>query len=130
MQVIRAAERPFVPAGHENPDDPGVWKRVLVTKPDLQPGQVQMVNWARMPGRRAFDAHYHEDMQELFVIITGRAELRVGEEHVTLQAGDAVLIDAGEVHRMWNPGTSDVDYLALGISGGEHGRTVVVDEAP
>ena len=49
MRTIRSADLPFVPAGHEDPQDPGVWKKVLLEKADLRAGHVQMVNWARLP---------------------------------------------------------------------------------
>jgi len=126
LQIIRSNDIDFVPAGHEDPKNPGVWKKVLFRKVDLQAGRVQMINWARLPPGNTFAPHYHEDMQEVFVIIQGTAEATVSGEAVTLQPGDAILIDAREVHEMSNPGSGDVEYLALGISSGTGGRTVVV----
>jgi len=37
------------------------------------------------------------------------------------------VVDAREVHQMWNPGPDDVDYLAIGITSETGGRTVVVE---
>jgi mannose-6-phosphate isomerase-like protein (cupin superfamily) len=128
MKTILADDLPFVPAGHENPLDPQVWKKVLFQQADLQAGVVQMVNWARLPPGKQFAAHYHEDMQEIFVIIRGTARLVVGNQTVTLHPGDAVRIDPREVHRMKNLGDGDVEYLAVGISSQQSGRTVVVDK--
>ena len=127
LRTIRSADLPFVPAGHEDPQNPGVWKKVLFEKADLQAGHVQMVNWACLPSGNSFAPHYHEDMQEVFVIVQGRAELTVGGEAVTLQRGDAILIDPHQVHQMSNPGPDDVEYLAFGISRGTGGKTVLVD---
>jgi mannose-6-phosphate isomerase-like protein (cupin superfamily) len=127
MKTIFAAQRPFIPASHENPLAPGTWKKVLFQKDDFQAGRVQMVNWARMPAGQAFAPHYHEDMQEIFVIMRGAAAITVDGQTVALGPGDAVLIDAREVHRMWNTGAEDVDYLAMGVSAGADGRTVVVE---
>jgi mannose-6-phosphate isomerase-like protein (cupin superfamily) len=127
MKLVRAADRPFVPAGHENPLAPGVWKKILFQKDDFQLGRVQMVNWARMPPGQAFAPHYHEDMQEIFVVLRGAASITVAAQTVALAPGDAVLIDAREVHRMWNTGAEDVEYLALGVTAGASGRTVVVE---
>lgn len=129
MKIIRAADLSYVPAGHEDPRAPGVWKKVLFVKEQLRPGAVQMLNWARLAAGRSFAAHYHEDMQEIFVIVRGAAEITVGAETARLQCGDAVLIDPGEVHVMRNPETEDCEYLALGISGGAGGRTVRVEPA-
>jgi mannose-6-phosphate isomerase-like protein (cupin superfamily) len=128
MKTIRSLDRPFVPASHENPLSPGVWKRVLLQKAELQPGTVQMVNWAKLPAGKTFAPHYHEDMQEIFVMIQGATEITVGAETAVLRRGDAIVIDPLEVHQMWNRGPEDAEYLALGISAGRGGRTVVVGE--
>lgn len=127
MRIVRAAELSYVPAGHEDPQSPGVWKKVLFVKEQLRPGVVQMLNWARLAVGRSFAAHYHEDMQEIFVIVRGEAEITVGAATAVLRCGDAVLIDPGEVHTMRNASPDDVEYLALGISGGAGGRTVRVE---
>jgi mannose-6-phosphate isomerase-like protein (cupin superfamily) len=126
MQVIRSGDKPFIPASHENPLAPGVWKKVLFQRDELQPGTVQMVNWARLPAGNSFSAHYHEDLQEIFIILAGEAEMVVGGETALLKRGDTIAIDAGEVHRMSNRGNEDVEYVVLGISGDRGGKTVVV----
>ena len=126
MKIVRWKDSEFIAASHEAQSSPGALKKVLVSRPDISGDTVQMVNWARLPKGRGFNAHYHEDMQELFVIINGRVRLIVdGQEH-TLEAGDAVLIEAGAVHRMENISRHDVDYLVLGVSSGKGGKTVVV----
>ncbi len=126
MRIILAADRPTVPAGHENPASPGTWKRVLCQRDDLHPGRVQMINWATTPVGRQFAPHYHEDMQEVFIILQGEAELTAGGQTVVLRRGDAVVIDARETHAMRNVGDVPVEYVALGIAGSAGGKTVVV----
>jgi mannose-6-phosphate isomerase-like protein (cupin superfamily) len=126
MKLLRAADRSFVPASHEDPKSPGVWKKILFEKADVQAGVVQMINWARLPAGNSFASHYHEDMQEIFIIVEGTAEMRVGDETATLARGDAIAIDPREVHQMANPGATDVEYLVVGISSGQGGRTIVV----
>ena len=127
MRVIRFAARSFVPAGHESLTSPGVLKKVLLEKADLQPGRIQMVNWASLGVGKRFTPHYHEDMQEIFIIVEGAAELTVGAETVPLQCGDTVVIDARETHQMRNTGPEECEYLAIGITSGVGGKTVVVD---
>jgi mannose-6-phosphate isomerase-like protein (cupin superfamily) len=126
MKTILSADRPLVAASHENPLAPGAWKKVLFERADFQAGVVQMVNWARLPVGKGFAAHYHEDLQEIFIIICGVAELTAGPETVVLRRGDAVLIDPREVHQMRTQGDEEVEYLVVGISAGQGGRTVVV----
>ena len=60
-------------------------------------------------------------------ISRGAAEITVAGQTVALAPGDAILIDAREVHRMVNTGAEDLDYLAMGVSAGAGGRTVVVE---
>lgn len=127
MRLIRGSSFEFIPAGHEDPQRPGVLKRVLATRDDFQAGHVQMLNWARLPAGSEFRRHYHEDMQEVFVLVTGRVQMTVAEQTMELQPGDAVLVEALEVHQMRNLGPNDADYLVFGISGQRNGQTVVVD---
>ena len=128
MKIIASANWSFVPAGHENPLSPGVLKKVLLEKADLQPGRIQMVNWASLGAGREFARHYHEDMQEIFILMLGEAEITVGTQTATLRRGDAVVIDPREVHQMRNAGTEAVEYLAIGITSEAGGKTVVVEE--
>lgn len=126
MQLIRGSQLDFVPASHEDPEKPGVLKRVLATKNDLLKGQVQMVNWSRLPQGSSFQSHYHEDMQEVFVMLSGPVRMQVDDQAVELSAGDAILIAPREIHEMTNLSESDVEYLVFGISTEEGGKTVVV----
>ncbi len=126
MRQILFGDQEFVAAGHEDPANPGVWKKVLFRRDDLQPGRIQMVNWARLPPGRTFAAHYHEDMQEIFIVLSGATRIRAGDQDAVLKMGDAVLIEPREVHQMWNDGDEDVDYLAIGIAGGPDGDTVLM----
>lgn len=101
-------------------------KRVIATAADLQAGQVQMVNWAELPAGHSFQKHYHEDMQEVFMLLSGSVAMTVGDEEVKMAAGDTVIVDVKERHQMRNTGESTAEYIVFGISSGEGGKTVVV----
>lgn len=126
MKYVTANESGFVPASHEDPNNPGVLKRVIATAADLQLGQVQMVNWARLPIGHSFNSHYHEDMQEVFVLLLGSVTMTVDDETVTMNAGDTVIVEPREIHQMTNVGTEPAEYLVFGISSQDGGKTVVV----
>jgi mannose-6-phosphate isomerase-like protein (cupin superfamily) len=128
MKLIRATDRPFEPASHEDPQRPGVYKRVILRREELLDGRVQMINWARLPPGRSFRAHYHEDMEETFVIISGTCRMEVDGQSFALGPGDTLVVSPGEVHAMHHGGDEPVEYLVVGISLGRNGRTVVVDE--
>lgn len=125
MQIVRSNELEFVPASHEDRTAPGVIKKVLFSKEGMESGQPQMINWARLKVGKAFRAHYHQDMYEIFILMTGAVKIRIDAEEANLTAGDAVFVPARAVHEMWNLGEVDADYLAIGIAGTADGRTVI-----
>jgi mannose-6-phosphate isomerase-like protein (cupin superfamily) len=125
MKIIRFDGLPYIPASHEDPADPGVLKKVLLGKADFMHGAAQMINWAKLPAGKTFRAHYHEDMQEIFIIVKGSARITIDTETGELAAGDTVVIPARAVHVMEALGQEDVEYIALGIASGAGGRTIV-----
>jgi len=128
MKVIRAETLPFEPASHEDPANPGVLKKILLQRDAIPQGIIQMINWAKLPVQHSFRPHYHEDMDEIFILVAGEAILTCDQETVRLTAGDAVVIPAQSVHEMKNDGSEDVEYIVAGISRGTNGQTIVVAE--
>ena len=128
MQVIRGTALSFIPASHEDPKHPGVLKKVLCSKDMLPAGRLQMINWACLGAGKSFQRHYHEDMLEVFVIISGTVEMEVSGEREILNAQDAVIIPELARHVMHNRGTEDAHYIALGISSERGGKTIVVGD--
>jgi mannose-6-phosphate isomerase-like protein (cupin superfamily) len=118
----------FIPASHEDQVSPGVLKKVLFKKDDLMKGRVQMINWACLPPGKSFAKHYHEDMEEIFIIVRGHAQMMIHKDRANLGTGDAVVVPVGQVHEMRNEGAEAVEYVVVGISRGENGKTIVVDE--
>jgi mannose-6-phosphate isomerase-like protein (cupin superfamily) len=125
MRVIRGGEIPFEPASHEPIDAPGVYKRVLLRRDELFVGRVQMVNWAKLPKGRAFSRHYHEDMEEVFIILDGRVRALVAGAEAELEAGDCLVVSPGETHQIVNLSDHDVHYVVFGIAGDKNGKTVM-----
>jgi mannose-6-phosphate isomerase-like protein (cupin superfamily) len=129
MRIIRGNDIPYIPASHERPDEPGVLKKVLVQAGDLIEGRVQMINWALLPAGKSFQAHYHEDMQEIFILVQGSTRIEIAGESAELYTGDAVFIPVAAVHTMHNRCDDDAAYIAIGITLGRGGKTVVAEEA-
>ena len=125
MDYIGAESQTFVPASHEDPLQPGVLKRVIATHELFQQGRVQMLNWARLPAGNSFQPHYHEDMQEAFVLISGQVQMVVNQTVCQMKPGDTVLVSPGEIHQIINHGEQDAEYIVFGISAGKNGKTVV-----
>lgn len=127
MEFISARQSGFVPASHEDPRSPGVLKRVIATDSQFLSGQVRMLNWARLPAGASFRRHYHEDMQEAFVLLQGQVEMIVGDQVLEMHPGDTVLVAPREIHQMRNAGPEAAEYLVFGISQQQNGRTIVVE---
>lgn len=126
MKILRSKDIEIIAASHEDVMSPGVYKKVILEKADFIEGRIQMVNWAFLPKGRSFRSHYHEDMQEIFIIIKGHVRIIVGNEQVQLCQGDTVVIPVGSVHMMENIGKVDVEYIVIGVSKGTGGKTIVV----
>lgn len=126
MKFVAQNSSDFIPASHEDPRCPGVLKRVIAVRDEFQRGHVQMLNWARLPKGAEFRRHYHEDMQEVFVLLQGNVRMDCAGEPITMQAGDTVIVDPGEPHQMLNIGENDAEYIVFGISSGQNGRTIVL----
>jgi mannose-6-phosphate isomerase-like protein (cupin superfamily) len=120
----------FIPAGHEDPRDPGVLKKVIFTVNDIKiSGIIQMINWAKMGVGKSFARHYHEKMAEIFIILSGKAEIEIDEVITFLEATDTIYIEQGAKHKMKNIGDENVEYIAIGVVEKAGGKTVVVDES-
>ncbi|MGN6512717.1 MAG: cupin domain-containing protein [Lysobacteraceae bacterium] len=68
------------------------------------------------PGKRAFPAHNHRVNEELFFILEGHGELRVGEATWPVRAGDIIACPPGgpeTAHQLRNTGEAELKYLAV-----------------
>lgn len=68
------------------------------------------------PGRRAFPFHSHRANDELFLILSGSGQLRLGESRHAVQAGDLVGCPRGgpqTAHQLVNTGSQDLRYLSI-----------------
>lgn len=126
MKVVKFDQKEFIPAAHEDPKDPGVLKKILFKKDELLEGRVQMINWAYLLPGKSFRKHYHEEMEEIFIIVSGEAEMKVDEKKLKLSKGDAIVMSPGEQHEMYNTGVGTVEYVVVGITAKSGGKTVIV----
>jgi len=126
MKIARSAELSSIPASHEDVESPGVLKKVLFQRADFADGRIQMINWSFLPRGKSFRSHYHEDMQEIFILVQGEARMTVDNETVDLHKGDAVLVPIGSIHIMENVGEDDIEYIVVGVSKTGRGKTVVL----
>jgi uncharacterized cupin superfamily protein len=68
------------------------------------------------PGRRAFPFHSHRVNEEMFFVLAGAGEIRIGDDRHPLRAGDIVACPAGgpeTAHQIVNTGDVELRYLAV-----------------
>jgi len=59
---------------------------------DLLADRLQMVNWAKLGVGKFFRPHYHQDMEEIFVILKGKSRIRIQGEEAELGKEEVVVI--------------------------------------
>jgi uncharacterized cupin superfamily protein len=65
-------------------------------------------------GKRAYPFHRHHVTHELFYVISGSGEYRMGEEKLPLRAGDLAAAPAGkEAHQIVNTSSAELRFLAF-----------------
>src|SRR5215470_14882191 len=68
------------------------------------------------PGKRAFPFHNHQVNEEMFFVLAGAGEIRIGRETYPIRAGDIIACPAGgpeTAHQILNTGAEELRYLAV-----------------
>ncbi len=68
------------------------------------------------PGKRAFPFHSHRANEEMFFVLEGHGEVRIGGETYPIRPGDAVCCPPGgpeSAHQIVNTSNADLKYLAV-----------------
>jgi quercetin dioxygenase-like cupin family protein len=82
--------------------------------------------WRLAPGQ-ASTWHRHREEEELYVVLEGEGRMRVGEEHLTLAAGDSVLVEPESLRQVFNDTDADALWLVVGTPQ-EFASTLEMDE--
>jgi uncharacterized cupin superfamily protein len=65
-------------------------------------------------GRTAFPFHRHHGCDEMFLILSGTGEYRIGDQRLSVQAGDCLGAPAGgQAHQIINTGAQELRYLGF-----------------
>lgn len=68
------------------------------------------------PGKRAFPFHNHRVNEEMFFIVEGEGEVRIGQETFPIRKGDVIAHPSGgtdTAHQIVNTSKGDLKYLAV-----------------
>ncbi len=55
-----------------------------------------------LQGRKTSDHHRHENLEQVYYILSGKGEVLFGEERFPTEAGDAIYLPTGIYHQMFN----------------------------
>ncbi len=68
------------------------------------------------PGKRAFPFHSHQVNEELFFVLEGNGEVRIGKETLPIKKGDFISCPPGNgdtAHQIINSSSEELRYIAL-----------------
>lgn len=68
------------------------------------------------PGKRAFPFHSHRVNEEMFFVLQGAGEVRIGDATYPVRAGDIIACPSGgpeSAHQIINSGSEELRYLAV-----------------
>jgi mannose-6-phosphate isomerase-like protein (cupin superfamily) len=81
------------------------------------------VNAVVLPPGYESGLHFHERQEELYIVLSGEIEFRLGDERRTLGPGGLARVDPSTVRGYRNTSeTEDAIYVAVGGAGGYVGR--------
>jgi mannose-6-phosphate isomerase-like protein (cupin superfamily) len=88
------------------------------------------VTLIRVPAHSDFEqgtGHYHEELEEIYVVTSGTLTMRFGDDIQTVGAGTAVRVAPGTPRSHRNEGDEPVDMWAISRRL-DHGDAVKIDE--
>ena len=91
---------------------PGYKKQLLLSEKELQceGTRVQMVV---MPPHSIIQDHYHQTSREFYYVMQGECLLTINDETLRLTAGDMLLTEPDDIHRLVNDGDEEFKLLVF-----------------
>jgi mannose-6-phosphate isomerase-like protein (cupin superfamily) len=75
---------------------------------------ITYVSLAKLQPSLSYEAHDHQDHEEVYYIISGSGHIQIGTETTQFRDGDVVYIPSNTMHSITNDGTEMVEFLAFG----------------
>jgi mannose-6-phosphate isomerase-like protein (cupin superfamily) len=95
MQKVRLEQRePFITADRSS-------IRELVGLPSGNATEQSVAEATVPPGGETVE-HYHRTTEEVYLFLSGKGRMRLGDEEAEVRAGDTVVIPPGAKHKLWN----------------------------
>ena len=80
--------------------------------------QIDWLEWSLPPGKTGARPHTHAAHTDVFYVLAGEIEMRLGGETVRLPAGSCVAAPPPLLHGFRNPGATEARYLNVHAPGG------------
>jgi len=89
--------------------------RSEITSKDLEVKKLSFDVKELLPGQLSCPYHYHHDIEEIFIILKGKALLRQDDKVKEVKEGDLIFFECGPkgVHQLYNNSDSKVLFLDL-----------------
>ena len=83
----------------------------------LQTEQIAFTHRLMPPGSggKGSYGHRHRTQEEVYYVVSGRLEFKVGDDVVEVGAGEAVRVAADAWRSVWNEGPDDAELLIVSI---------------
>ena len=81
-----------------------------------------------LPGETSFPGHIHTECEEVILILSGKGEIKIGEETFSMKQGDAAYLPAGLKHLIRNK-SKEVMRMACSFSSNDISRDLQNDES-
>ena len=81
-----------------------------------------------LPGETSYPGHIHSDSEEVIFVLSGKGEIKIGDETFPMNPGDAIYLPAGLKHLMRNTGKEAI-RLACTFTSCDMRRDLVNDES-
>jgi mannose-6-phosphate isomerase-like protein (cupin superfamily) len=107
-------KRGFADAPEEPAHGGTAVKRVLIRQGEAASDLIYMNDAYVEPGETV-PAHEHTDMEEVFYVLSGQGEMRVGSEVAPVGARDRVIVPPRTAHVLTNSGTARLRLVTFGV---------------
>lgn len=87
--------------------------------------QLQSLAEARVDVGCSTIAHRHAKTEEIYFILSGQADMRIGVEVSNVSVGDAIAIPPGKVHQITNTGDAQLTFLCMCSPPYDHNDTIL-----
>lgn len=89
--------------------------------------QKQSLAEATVPAGMVTQFHYHPVTEEIYFILEGTGEVRLGDQWHTVKPGDSIPISPGTPHQIQASSTEELRFLCCCVPAYEHSDTVLLE---